>query len=113
MSQPIRPNSQGFFPDVFQTARAHFSGEVALGNGTQYRIRMFWHMEWLVVAVLEKGAYEFDGYVHPNYLMEKLNLRYMGDAENLADFINDQFQNKDPKRRNGSYDIRFCSDGQD
>ena len=128
--KPIRPSVHGVFPDVFGnlhkavgsdgtlyeyrggSSHKTFSGEVALGNGTQYRFRMFWHGEWLVVAILEKGAYEFDGYVHWAYAMEKLGLKFEGDAQNVADFINDQFQNKEPRERQGSYDIRFCSDGQ-
>lgn len=104
-----RPNSKGIFPNVLKESNL-FRGEVALGNYTQYRICLAWIGSWLFVGILERGAYEFDGYVHWGYAMEKLGLKNEADARNVADFINDQIHANDPPERQGTYDPSLCRD---
>jgi len=110
----VRPNKEGIFPDVFWGTQV-FRGDVALGNSTQYRICVAKIGRWFFVGVMERGAYEFDGYVHWSYAKDKLGLKHDGDARNVADFINDQIffggaGGDLPFERQGKYDPSLCRD---
>lgn len=83
----IRPNNAGIFP----MAPRNEVFDLALGNGTQFQVLVNVGPRGLFLAVENRGAYTFVTRATPGYVAEKLDLkRYMGDAANLADFINDQ-----------------------
>lgn len=107
MRQVVRPNQAGKFPQV--TSFSDFFGEVALGNGTQYKIFIAQKGDWHIVAVLGYGAYQFQGYVHSDYAGDKLGVKNKADAANLADFINAQTLGQDYNVQ-GAYDGMFCED---
>jgi hypothetical protein len=103
-----------FRPDVTETfPEVEGRCQLALGNMTQYEVLVHTVGEWIVVAVLERGAYEFDGYAHWAYVMEKVGIKFEADARNLADFINDQLWHRDAmviqSRRQGRYSNEFLS----
>ena len=99
----IRPTSAGIFPRIPRGA-VH---DVALGNGTAFRIAVIQDDGWgnLFVAVENRGAYGFNLRPDPGYLMGKLNVRNEADAANLTDFISDQMlvPGDDPAPRRGRY----------
>lgn len=103
----IRPDQEHTFPPIDGRCT------VALGNMTQYEVYVRAVGEWLIVAVLERGAYEFEGYAHWEYVMEKMGIKFEADAKNLADFINDQLWRRDlmaiQSRRQGRYSNEFLS----
>lgn len=107
--QAVRPNSNGVFPNLLRDTNL-FRGEVALANHTQYRICLAQIGSWVFVGILERGAYEFDGYAHWGYVMEKLGLKSEADARNVADFINDQILTNEPAKRQGTYEPNLCRD---
>lgn len=101
---PIRPNQQGVFPRV--TNGVH---EIALGNGTQHRILVHAAHGILAIGIMGKGCYEFGHTAHPAYVMEKLGLHpYEGDANHVADFINDQIYQPGFIGRHGAYAESLC-----
>lgn len=66
--------------------------QVALGNGSQFRVAVFHHGEIpaLFVGLPGEGCWLFHNAPHPTYVREKMGV-LEGDAENLADFIACQF----------------------
>ncbi len=95
-----RPNADNTFdrrPSTF------FYGNVALGNMTMYKIATtMLRNGYLFIAIENKGCYEFEHFAHANYVQDKLRLME-GDAGNIADFINDQFPNREMTERQGRY----------
>lgn len=102
--EPIRPNAKGIFPSVLTNVLL----PVALGNFTQYRILVAPTSRGVFVSVDGVGAYEFSGFAHWGYVMEKIKLKHDGDATNLADFINDQLGFCYP--RQGRYAAQLCAE---
>lgn len=90
-----------------------FSGEIALGNGTQFRIGCFFDAQrhfW--VAIPGVGAWQFLAGQRTTWqtVQEVLALEHEGDARNLADFINTQIDDGlDDNEYAGSYERRFCA----
>lgn len=109
----IRPNRLGQFPKLLLP----FYGDVSLGNGTQYKIGMFICPNGrLFVGVENKGAYTFGSWCHHSYAKEKLNLRFEGDARNIADLINCQLGHPlefEGVACQGGYDKNMCEDVND
>lgn len=102
----LRPNMKGFFPCPIETLGSKWIGQVALGNMTQYEICLCWFGEFIVVAIMDRGAYRFDSYVHWQYAKEHLGLMSENDAQNVADFINDQLSDlcgTEKWKRQGNY----------
>lgn len=117
MSFPIRPTVSGVFPKVIDTSDlgASFWGSVALGNSTQHTfVLLVRDSSVLVVAYLGGGCYEFQGYAHWGYVMEKMGIQFEGDARNIADFINCQMDKawlpQGKYVSQGSYIERFCEE---
>lgn len=100
-----RPNVEG----RFERLALPFYGAVALGNGTQYRISAFRQGSRLVVGIETHGTYTFGAFVHWAYAAEKLQL-LQSDAENVADWINDQLSIS-PELRQGRYEPDLTSQG--
>lgn len=104
----IRPNSQGQFPQV----NTPFYGDVSLGNSTQYKIGIFRCVNGrLFVGVEGRGCYTFGNWCHYSYAAEKLNLKFEGDARNIADFINCQLGHPlefEDRVCQGKYDDNMC-----
>lgn len=109
MRQVIRPDASGNFPNVIAFNESFF-GQVALGNGTQLKVFATVKDGWHVIAVLGFGAYQFEGYVHRDYVSEKLGIKNKADAANLADFINAQTTTYRPRQIQGAYSAEFCED---
>ena len=83
----IRPKQGGVFPHLL----ADGIHEVALGNGIQFRLAMFWpESGGLFCGIVGKGCYLFSHAPHPGYVQEKMGLDQW-DAANMADFIACQF----------------------
>ena len=83
---PIRPTQAGVFPVV-----APGIHEVALGNGSQFRVAVYPSEEHgLFVGLPGEGCWLFHHAPHPTYTQNRMGL-LEGDAENLADFIACQF----------------------
>lgn len=108
--EPVRPNAAGAFPRLADGAHS-----VALGNGRQYEVvivrgrtikRQLGEFPTLV-AVIGKGAYWFSQFLHGSYACEKLGIP-RDDADNLADFINDQLSIN--AARQGKYDPNTTAD---
>lgn len=101
----IRPDSTGRFPKV----TLPFYGPVALGNGTQWTFSVVPGGNGIVVSIEGRGSYSFGHFVHWTYASEKLGLM-QGDAENVADFVNDQLGVEEDVRM-GAYTPQLTSDG--
>ncbi len=80
----IRPNKNGIFPKLEPGLHG-----VAIGNGSRFDIGIIHSDGDIFVAIERHGAYRFGHHVHPSYVWQKLNV-IEGDAENIADLINDQ-----------------------
>lgn len=94
----IRPTKPGVFPVLGNGVH-----NIALGNMTQYPIAvMRTEGGRLFIGVEGKGCYSFATPVDPGYVEEKLNVR-LGDAENVADFVNCQWIQGEPRRVYGYY----------
>jgi hypothetical protein len=101
----VRPNLNGVFPRVINGP-----SQLALGNGTQYNILVYRTGGKLHLGVEGKGCYGFGLSVDASYVAEKFRLEQtMGDAANLADFINDQIA-ESARPRQGHYDAQNCED---
>jgi hypothetical protein len=79
----------------FDAVTLPFYGEVALGNGTQWRIGMFLvpkgrYAGWLAVGIEDHGFYIFEDAPHWGYVKEKLGISHASDAQSVADFIASQ-----------------------
>jgi hypothetical protein len=109
MNEPIRPNKAGKFPFLLFNASEgeHIISQVALGNMTQYRILTAKLKRGVFIAIEGVGAYEFQGFAHKGYVQDKLNIKHAGDAENIADFINDQMGTGTYERQ-GEYMAHLC-----
>lgn len=112
-NRPVRPSPEGRFPAVLSHDRLDtFYGDIALGNGTQWKFFLALTPEVnprVFVGIELHGAYAFDDFAETFYVAEKLGL-LPGDAMNVADLINDQFPAMRPewaKIRQGNYDSRF------
>ena len=106
--RPTRMKGRGRWREVSKP----FYGDVALGNGTQYKIGC-WITERneLFVGVEGKGCYTFPRWTHPSYVKEKLGLRFDGDAKNFADFINHQLGGiAEDYEEEGEYQDQFCGE---
>ena len=102
-SSPIRPKQGGAFPHLL----ADGVHEVALGNGSQFRLAVFWpESGGLFCGVIGKGCYLFMHSPFPGYVAEKMGI-LEGDAENLADFIACQFG--EAPQPFGHYNPHLCA----
>lgn len=102
-STVIRPKQGGAFPHLL----AEGIHEVALGNGSQFRLAVFWpESGGLFCGIVGKGCYLFPHPPHPEYVREKMGVLEV-DAENLADFIACQFG--EAPQPFGHYNPRLCA----
>lgn len=81
---------------------------ISLGNGTCYKLTSFIyenHFSKLFVAIERRGAFFFpiDSFIHGEYVLEKLNLCSLSDANILADWINVQIGHFE--KQQGHYSI--------
>jgi hypothetical protein len=97
----IRPDSNHKFPLLNDGVH-----DLALGNGTQFRVGIVNGRTGLFLGIVGHGAYEFCVPACPGYVEDKLSL-LEGDAMNLADFINDQTFS-DTETRYGEYSESLC-----
>ncbi len=104
----IRPNRDGVFPRLLTKQIQKVYTEVAIGNGTQYKIALLTTLNGVFVGINDRGAAEFTGYVIWEYVKEKLALKWNSDARHVADFVNDQLGFKQP--RQGAYNAAFCEE---
>ena len=94
----IRPTKPGVFPVLEEGFH-----DIALGNMTQFRIAFLRKgVRGLFVGVEGKGCYSFATQVDPGYVKEKLRV-LEGDAENIADLINCQVVQGEPRKVFGYY----------
>lgn len=83
----IRPTTEGQFINL--SGGGVFP--VALGNGTQHRIGVVSTANEVWIGVEGWGFYPFNHFVQASYVNEKIfQGKWLGDAKNLADFINCQ-----------------------
>lgn len=103
----IRPNPQGVFPRI-KPGVVH---DVALGNSSMFPIVVITDDGFgsMFVAVERHGAYCFSTQAHAGYVSEKLKIKHEGDAENIANFINDQMFEPGEVERQGRYAPKLCS----
>jgi hypothetical protein len=89
-----------------------FYGDVALGNGTMWKIGAFMTATGrLFVGVERHGSYTFQHWVHIAYASEKLEIGFIGDAGCMADWVNDQLGHADPDgNRQGVYQDEFVGE---
>ena len=107
-SSTIRPNFGGYFP----MAPVGKVFDLALGNGSQFRCLLAPCSSGLFLAVERFGAYTFAVTAHPGYVATKLGFgKYLGDAANFADFINDQLSGCTSGVRVGTYHSSLTADG--
>lgn len=94
----IRPTKPGVFPVLGNGVH-----NIALGNMTQYPIAvMRTEMGRLFIGVEGKGCYSFATPVDPSYVEGKLRI-LPGDSENIADLINCQIVQGEPRKVFGHY----------
>ena len=105
MSKTIRPTIDGVFPQLPDGLH-----DVALGNGTQYRVMIHRTDTDIAFGILGLGCYVFShGDQDPMYVSEKMGIRKMheGDARNFSDFITSQFSQT--FTRLGNYYPTLCA----
>lgn len=104
----IRPDHHGHFPFL----ETPFRGQVALGNGTQWRVQMLRSINQnaLAVQVSRYGLATFRRPARPTRVMERLSLPSTPDSRNMSDFINDQMVAWQNAPRMGSYMPELCCD---
>jgi hypothetical protein len=101
----IRPNKQGVFPRLSNGVH-----DVALGNGTQFRIVLHKTGYVVTVGIVTRGCYEFACRADAGYVADKLFLApFDGDAANIADLINDQMYEPGSIERQGHYSESLCA----
>ena len=105
----IRPTSKGEFPSLLTEDDGVHS--VALGNGTQWDVLVFQDLDndQVVIGIFMHGCYAFRRWVHASYVAKKLGVG-MGDAGNMADFINCQLGMFDESKTQGRYDADLITD---
>lgn len=87
MSDIIRPNMDHIFPVI----PSPWHGEVALGNGTQWRMQLLRSSDYgIALHVVRWGLAVFNGQVSAAKVRKYMPKIIEGDATNLADFLNDQ-----------------------
>ena len=108
----IRANSKGKRWGFCVTHKP-FYGDIALGNGTQWKIAAFFvPLAKMFIGVETRGCYTFCGFVHYSYAMEKLNIGEP-DARNLSDWINCQLSINDTDyKEQGNYEKNLISEGE-
>jgi len=105
---PVRPTIHGVFPRLLVGPIRVFYGDVALGNGTEWRIGAFGTLHGLFVGVVGRGAAEFIAGTFDDYQVATALGLYMGDAGNFTDLINDQLAPGRP--RLGWYKKELCDE---
>ncbi len=107
----IRPRSTPPHWDRVVEPDKPFHASVALGNMTQWTFSAFWLPNgYLMVAIENKGAYQFRYFVDAGYAAEKLGLRFSGDGANVADWINAQLDLPGEYPVQGKYDRKLCKE---
>lgn len=108
----IRPNKQGIWPRLMPGIYS-----LALGNGTQFEAAVLFNQDTLAeghelaLGLFGRGCYAFAIRADAGYVACKLGLtHYIGDAANVADFINDQLFEPGSVKRQGRYSPNFCED---
>ena len=97
ISKDIRPSAEGLFPKLDTGVHG-----VALANGSRFDIGIIHCDDGVFIAVERHGAYRFTNHAVPSYVGSKLDLME-GDAENMADLINDQIGAAISGERYGEY----------
>jgi len=103
----VRPSVEGKFPKLLPGPIRNFYGDVALGNGTQWRVGAFKTLSGIFIGIEGRGACLFQGPVTP--VLVATYFRDMGsaDAGNVADLINDQLDGE-RRPRYGRYESGLC-----
>ena len=98
-TQPIRPNKRGQFPLL----ATPFSGQVALGNGTQWYMQVIRSDDNMALHVPRHGitAFKTTRAITPKDVTKVFPKMESGDVKNMADFLNDQLFANIP--RSGNY----------
>lgn len=101
----IRPNKQGIWPRLMSGIYS-----LALGNGTQFEAMLLTE-NGVALGLYGRGCYGFCIQADAGYVASKLGLtHYIGDAANIADFINDQLFEPGSVKRQGRYFDKLCED---
>lgn len=118
MNQPIRPHTNAtalktgkrWPADIYPTHGAVWNGRVSLGNMTEHEILMISlpRDDGFFMGIVGHGCYRFGRYYKKShYVAERLTIP-LGDAENLADFMNELLGVRAEEQ--GTYDDRYCKD---
>ena len=109
--ETVRPAKVGAGPrwePLLQTKNFYY-GDIALGNGTQWRFGIFrTYNGELFVGIEGRGAYCFQSEVKAAYIKEKLNIPTLADAGNLADLINNELNATSGAQEQGGYIFKYC-----
>lgn len=97
----VRPDDVGYFPPL----HTPFSGDVALGNVTQWRMQLLRTSQYgIALHVIHYGLAVFGpAAVGPAEVGEAFPDMFPGDRMNVADFINDQLSLRTVHPRFGFY----------
>jgi hypothetical protein len=105
----VRPSRDGHFPRLLPGVIRNFYGRVSLGNGTAWQFGAFKTMSGIFVGIVGHGAALFTRPIMPIDAAADLNIYEMGDAANVADLINDQFDGE-RRPRFGRYTPELCNE---
>jgi hypothetical protein len=95
--QTIRPNSSTCASTKFHKLDLPFSGQIALGNMTQWEFYMSNNGKTIYVSILNmysSGVFDINSYVTSEKVRAVLPDLMLGDAGNVADLINSQLGHK-------------------
>lgn len=106
MTDQVRPDTAGLFPELLPGPLRSFYGDVSLGNATRFRIGVMKTLGGIFIGVEGFGAALFKERTEAHCVH-----RYLGvpenDSGNFADLINDQLAAGSP--RHGTYHASFCN----
>jgi hypothetical protein len=105
MTDKVRPDPAGVFPELLPGPLRSFYGDVSLGNATRFRIGVMKTMAGIFVGVEGFGAALFEGPTTGYSVHRNLGVPE-GDSGNFADLINDQLAVA--ATREGTYHVAFC-----
>jgi hypothetical protein len=106
MTDQVRPDAAGMFPELLPGPLRSFYGDVSMGNATRFRIGVMKTMGGIFVGVEGFGAALFQGSTTAYSVHRNLGVPE-NDSGNFADLINDQLAVTGP--RQGAYHAAFCN----
>src|SRR3982751_3625345 len=81
---PVRPTPGGYFPDLLPGCIRNFYGDVAFGNGTQWKVGAFRTQRGVFVGIEGIGAACFESLTTPEGVWSAFGKVGWGDAGNVA-----------------------------